>query len=613
MITRKIGRILRGNATPFQIISACVLGSLIAFVPGFQQAPGLLILWIALLVLLNANLFLAGLVGIAAKLLALLITPVSFAVGRLLLEGPTRGLFASLVNAPVTAWFGLEYFAVTGGAFLGLVLGLAVGFTLVALLRRTWRRLATLEAESEAFRTWSSKGWVKAFAWIFIGGARTKQSYEVLLARRWGNPVRIVGVALVVVLGVLGAVALRYLDSAIVTAAVRNGLERVNGATVDLESVDVSLREGRVAMTGLAMADPDRLDTNLFAAKALEARVSTGDLLRRRAVVDTVMVTGGTQGDKRRVPGVRTAPPPEEPSDGWKWPDMKSLDQILADAQAWRERLQTARRWLEKIKSGQPAPDENAPAQPAGPTYEDILRERVRLLGYAHVRDETLVEKAPRLLIRLVAADQVQAAALPGDPVDIRAENLSTEPHLVPEPPKVSIVSRSGRFATSLAAPAGSAPQLDFLLKALPVDQLVAQLKESSRPALQGGTLDLAAKGSVGVLDLNLPVTLTLHDTAISVAGSKPSPVNQLSIPVAVRGTLTNPAIQVDSKALQNALVAAGKQELSNRLQGELQKRLGGSDQPDGQGADDLKKAAGGMLDSLLKPKEKKPAENPKP
>lgn len=615
MITRKIGNILRGKATPFQIITACVLGSLIGFVPGFQQAPGLLILWVALLVVVNANLFLAGVVGVAAKLLALLLTPVSFWLGRLLLEGPTRGLFGALVNAPVTAWFGLDYYVVSGGAALGLLLGLVIGIALVRILHRTWRRLAALETGSEAFRAWSSKGWVKLFAWIFIGGVRGKQSYEALLARRFGNPVRIIGAVLVALLVVLALVGVQFLDSTIVTVALRKGLERVNGATVDIREVDVSLREGRVSIAGLAMADPDRLETNLFAAESVEAKLSTGDMLRRRAVVDSVAVTGGSQGGKRDVPGVRIAPPPEEPAGDWKWPEMQSLDQILANAQVWRERLQTAQRWLEKVKSEQPAPGdtagEAAPGQPAGPTYEEILRERVRLLGYAAVRDETLVQKSPRLLIRLIAADEVNAAALPGDPVNVRAENISTEPHLVPEPPRVSIVSKSGRFQSALAAPSGAAPQLKLVMKALPVDQFVAMLKETSRPALQGGTLDLVADGSLGLNAIDLPLTLTLHETNLAIGGSKPTALRELTVPVAVRGTLSQPAIRVDSKALQNALLDAGKSELSNRLQSELKKKLG--EGAEGQEGDDLKKAASGLLEGLLAPKDKKPAENPKP
>ena len=34
MITRTVGRILRGKATPFQLFTACVLGAMLGFLPG---------------------------------------------------------------------------------------------------------------------------------------------------------------------------------------------------------------------------------------------------------------------------------------------------------------------------------------------------------------------------------------------------------------------------------------------------------------------------------------------------------------------------------------------------------------------------------------------------
>jgi uncharacterized protein (TIGR03546 family) len=118
MITRKIGKLFRGKSTPFQVYAACILGSMIAFVPGLTQAPGLLLALILCLVVLNANLGVAAIVGIGAKILSLLLTPVSFAAGRVLLHGPTEGLFKTMVNAPVLAYFGFEYYTVTGGLVL---------------------------------------------------------------------------------------------------------------------------------------------------------------------------------------------------------------------------------------------------------------------------------------------------------------------------------------------------------------------------------------------------------------------------------------------------------------------------------------------------------------
>ncbi len=63
MITRKIGKVIRGNATPAQLMLACLLGSALGFMPGFAQAPGLILLLAVALIILNGNLAVAVLIG----------------------------------------------------------------------------------------------------------------------------------------------------------------------------------------------------------------------------------------------------------------------------------------------------------------------------------------------------------------------------------------------------------------------------------------------------------------------------------------------------------------------------------------------------------------------
>jgi len=124
MITRKIGGLLRGKATPFQLMAACILGALLGFAPSPLQAPALYVLLVAVLLVVNANLGLALLTAGLARLLSFVAVPVSFEVGRFLLDGPTSGLAQSIVNAPILAWCGLEYYAVAGGQLIGLVVGI---------------------------------------------------------------------------------------------------------------------------------------------------------------------------------------------------------------------------------------------------------------------------------------------------------------------------------------------------------------------------------------------------------------------------------------------------------------------------------------------------------
>ncbi len=602
MITRKIGKLIRGSATPFQIVAACLLGSLLAFLPGFKQAPGLFLTWLAILVILNANLFVAGIVGVAAKLVALLIAPVSFAIGRFLLEGPLRGLFEAIVNAPVLAWFGFEYPLVTGGQAMALIFGLVTGVLLVRAARSTWRRLAALESDSAAYQKWMSKRWVKIASFLFVGGLKGKKSYEQLLARRFGNPVRVVGLVLVVALGVLGYIGAKFFDDAIVTSMIRSGLESANGATVDLERASLDPTAGSLTLTNLALCDPDHLATNLFAAKSVEAKLSTSDLLRKRATVDLVTVVGATQGDKRAVPGKRLSPEPEANEDKWKLPNTQSLGDLLKNAQVWRERLATLRRWIEKF-SGSPKEAQPPPGE-TGPSYEDVLRERIRVAGYANYQDVGLIQKAPRLLIRKIEADEVQSASLPDEKLALVAENISTQPGLVDQPPRVSIHSASGTLAASLAldptAGAAMQAQLEFLWKGLPVDDLASQVKtESEKPPVSGGTADVSTKGVLSFVDSNLPLVLTLHHTNVQLGGGEPKAVAELTLPtIVVRGPIDHPSLQIPQDAFQKVFSNLVKGELRNRAEEEIQKRTGAD--------------AKGLLD-LLKGKKSKDDEKQTP
>jgi hypothetical protein len=117
--------------------------------------------------------------------------------------------------------------------------------------------------------------------------------------------------------------------------------------------------------------------------------------------------------------------------------------------------------------------------------------------------------------------------------------------------------------------------------------------------------MDVSVKGLVSSIDSNLPLNVTLYDTNLSIAGSAPTKIPKLTVPIAVRGPIDNPAIKVDQAGLQNALVSVGKHELSRRVGGELQKQLG-TTTAEGEQPANLEDTAKKALDGFLKPKEKK-------
>jgi uncharacterized protein (TIGR03546 family) len=554
---------------------------MIGFVPGLAQGGGLLFALALLLILLNANLGVAALVGAGAKLVALALTPVSFMVGRALLDGPTQPLFAWAINAPVLALFGLDYYVTTGGAAIGLVLGLGVGFGLVAVVKGFRRKMASLEENSEAYKRYAGKWWVRVLAFLFIGGGPGKVSYSQMLDKRIGNPVRPLGLALVVLVVALLWIVQAFASGPILTAALVSGLEQANGATVDLSNADMDLKGGRLTITGLAMADPNNLATDIFRAASLEADISGADLLRRRVGMDTVVVKEASSGAQRTVPGRLIGPPPEPAPAPTGEGDEKTIDDYIKQAKEWKERLAQVRKWLEEMSGGE---------APAGTPEEqrETLRERlereVREKGYRNVRAEHLIEGAPTFLIRDFVAEGVTAAQLEGEVLDIHGTNLSTQPQLVEGTAKIEVRSRSGRLEADVAlgtgAAAGSETGLHFAYTGLSADMIGSALAVAGQAPMQGGTVDVELtgkwdKGRVGYI--HMPLDVTLRDTTLSVpgvAGAGSAKVKEFTLPIGLRGPIDNPRIMVDDKRLADALVQAGAGQLVEKGKQEAEKAI---------------------------------------
>lgn len=593
LITRTIGKIFRGNATPFQLMLASVLASMLGFMPGLAQAPGLILVLLLLLIIFNANLALAALVGVAAKILSLLLMPVSFAAGRLLLDGPLQGLFKKMINAPVLALFGWEYYATTGGLAMGLIVGAVAGTGVIKLVTAFRKKMAELETGSEKFQHFAAKKWVKLLTFIFVGGGHGNKSYEEILARKVGNPIRPLGVIFAVLLVVLLLILQMFLTGPIVTMALQQGLERANGATVDLESAELDLKQNRLTLTSLAMADPNALDTDLFRAAKLEGNVSGLNLLRKRLQLDRVVMADASHGEKRKSPGHLVGKPPRPTEDKTPLPNAKTIEDFIRNAKVWKERLAQFRRWLEKI-SGPEAEKSGRPGEKEETLPERLARE-IRDQGYARVRANHLIEGAPTFTISELLAHKVRLAQLPGETLDITARNLSTHPHLLGQAPQVAIKSsahtlgletRLGEFdATNRTENA-----LDFFYRGLPTERVAKNLNVGGKTPIQGGTIDIAARGAfstLGGIYVNMPLQITLHDCTLSVAGAQSTKVDQFALSIGLRGPLDNPRLVIDEKNLAAALAKAGLAKAAEELKGRAQEKIG-------------EKLGKGLLDGVL-------------
>lgn len=574
---RKIGKTLRGSAKPYQVICAAVLGGLIGFAPPLLHGPLYLAAALILLSVLNANLFVATVSAGACKLLSYLLLPVSFQLGLLLLDGPTRPLFRGLINAPVTALMGFDYYTTAGGMVLGTAIGAAFGVALVKLLRTFRKQMAKLEADSKKYHDWAGKGWVKALSWVFFGG-KAKQSYaELMEQKKLGNPVRPLGIVFAVLLVAFLFVVQQFGSGPVVAWALQDGLQRFTGATVDIEDAELDLAGGKMTVGRLAVADPNALDTDMLRATRLTADISTTDLLRKRVTLDAVVIEDAQAGVPRQFPGRRIGQPAPEPpptDDGGK-----TLEEWFETAQVWRDRLQTASDLLDRLR-GMADPDEDRN------TISDRARERAERLGYANVRASHLIEGAPTLLVRDLRIETIRTDWPEGETTDLHATNLSTNPRLVAERPRVTVASSARTVELDVTiAPRGSGKPTDlmFALRNQSVDAALGAMDLGSQSNFTGGTWSATLDGGWSGDALDLPLILALEDTVVALPSVDPVTLESLPIHFWVTGRLGAPRLALDREQFVQTLMDAGARQIAGQyLQlGESQLRehiLGGLD-----------------------------------
>ncbi len=582
MIQRKIGAILRGKATPFQIVSACVLGAALGFAPPFAQAPALGVLLVGLLLVVNANLGLALLVAAGSRLLSLALLPISFELGRLLIEGPLGGLVHTIANAPFFAWCGLQYYAVLGGELIAVVLGCGTGLLAAFSVASYRRRMLAAEAHPAKWKELLAKPWARFMIWLFFGG-KGKIGWDQKLQKKIGNPVRVTGAVVLVLAGVGAYLGQNTIAGPLAKHYLKGSLESSNGATADVGSVELDLAAGRFVVTELALADPKALETNAFEAARLEADLDQADLLRGRMHLSRVVVSEAKSGAQRATPGERYTPPKPEvsaPQDESSDPSVIDLESIVKEYETWKGRLATAQDWLERLSG------DGDEAAADGAARDETLAERLereaRERGWLAIEAEGVREDAPALRLSELVLEGFSFELFPGQVFDGQGQELSTAPGLVDAAPKVALTSRDGSIAFSLdLAPisrGGGEGGLAFAWKGLSVDACMAQLNLGGTSPLRGGTLDLVldgawADGKIGVLDL--PLRVRLHDTVLALEGYDELPLDQLELGIGIQGSLGSPRFRFERSELVDALVAAGKKEFANQVKQRLNDEVG--------------------------------------
>jgi uncharacterized protein (TIGR03546 family) len=574
MITRKLGKLLRGNATPFQLMAASILGTLIGFAPSVGQAPALYVILIAVLLIANANLGLALLCAGLGHILALVSAPLSYSLGTFLLDGPTSGIAHGVVNAPILAWCGLEYYVVAGGQLLGLAIGMLIGLFLCFTVRGIRKRMVAAKDNPSRMQDLAAKPWARFLMWLFVGG-KSKQSWEEKLAVRVGNPIRTWGAVLMLVMLAGVYFGQEALAEPLASQALKSELETSNGATVDLGLLELNIDEGRVALFDLALADAGDLNTDVFRAGHLEADIGQADLLRKRLHITRLVIKGASSGLQRATPGKLTMDGAASSTDSaTEEAEGSPLEEFIEDYETLKQRLAEAREWMEKL--GGSTEDDDA-------SSDALAKSQAKQNGWLLLQADHLIDEAPTFRLSELIIEDLETSFLTGSKLNIRATELSTHPHLLEESPRFEMHSQDGLFDFLVdlapASKSGGDGALKFSWKELQVDEVMSQLKLPGGTPFHGGTLELNIDGTwdegrIGWVDL--PLKVVLRNTSFQMEGMAATPLVELTLSIGLKGRIDSPSISFDSSDLSDALVAAGKKELAGRLQAELGGKLDG-------------------------------------
>lgn len=588
-LIQMLAGVLRGDATRPQIYIACALGAMLGFVPGFflpgdlgggfMQAPALILSLFALALVLNTNLGVFGLAAFLAKVLSFALLPVSVWLGRAIVDGPLQPMFASAVQTPWIAWFGLERYATTGGLVLGLAFGLLQGFAWWRTVHALRVRLAAAEERDAKFLQVAARKPVRFATWLLVGSGKGKTSWQDLADKdARGSIVRWAGIIAVLVLGVGLYFGHGYLGRSLFKSATQDGLAAWNGATVDLDDALLDLFGGEVSLSSLAMADVHRLDTNVFAARSLQLDVGTGAMLAGRFEIERLSSTEAESGTGRQQPGEIIGTPPPQPPPPPAGPGG-TLEDYVAEAQRWKQRLETVADWIERFTG-------DAESVEAETETETDAEREAREAEMAYVErwvSQTashLLREVPAVVVRELVFDSVVAAGLDGDVIDIKGSNLASHPHLLDAPMTLQVTSRSGSFAFNLEydPASGKGPQLGLDVRNVEVEALKRLIPGLP---LRGGHLDFSMGGNLAPADdaqrspwIDLPLKISLQDSNLLFDG-RSTPLAPMRFPIGLRGPVAGPRIWVDTDAFSDQLIAQGRKELATRFRGEASKLLG--------------------------------------
>lgn len=562
-LIRKIGKMLRGGAGKKEIFLGALLGVLI----GFNPVAGLtLSLMILIALLLNANLGFT-LLGVAlGKVLSLILSIASFHVGFFIIHKiGLEGVFAKLINAPITALMDLDVYAMVGSLPFSIIIGIIFGKFMTATVTKI-REQMVKAAEHEKINKAVGNKFSKFLIWLAFGKQKISTA-DVLekqspLIRKSG----IIFVAIVLILGLL-------MEFLLVDVFLKKGIESSiassTGAEVNVEKAHFSMSSGKLEIENLQVTDRDKPSHNVIQIDTLAADLSMTDLLRRSYIIDLLSGSTLKHDIERASPGVvyvkeekKAEPKTTEEKEG------KSLDEYLAQAAKWKKYGEKAQKYLEKYLENAKAHQKNEAPKPS---KEKAIAEAQKK-GYLKAK-ANLVTDRPAWTIRKLEIANVHIGR--DFPIQrLEGTELSSRPEINMQPSTLSLIPQNATEPTAkIVLRFDDTSAMHELIANIKNVEIGDSIKAGDALKIEGGKADIALDGTFSITALDMPFKLSIRD--LKTDNKTLNSLKELELPGKLYGTLIAPRVKIDlDDQLKDAVVDAAKNKAKDEAKKAANKEI---------------------------------------
>ncbi|AIT09136.1 membrane protein [Candidatus Francisella endociliophora] len=566
--------IIFSPSTPVQLLLVSLLGFIFGFIPGFAYSPLLFVLVIFLVLILRINIGLFVLISILAKMLSFPLEIVSFYSGRFLLDSFAQPIFKAAINVPVLAYAGFEYYLVTGGLFVAVVLGVAFGIFIGKSYKKFITKMAGLQSGSEAYQKVTSKLSVKIASKIIFGKNISKVDWQKIQSRRFLQPFRIWGVILVVLMLLAIVFSPQILETTLVSNTIKQQLTKANGATVDYDSLNLSLGDAKLEINGLGATDPNNLYKDRFYAKSISASIDVSGLLTKHIALKNVVIDGVALDKQRDSKGElyinkETSQDKESQTkitqkqaedairkygDNIQNIDLNKVADNAKETVDIANNIKESVEFLANFRSSSNSSDSTA----TNANTQTVVTpsQQAKVYGYANVKNENLREGAPSFVIQNIDVKNYEDS---GTVYSAKLTNLSTNPALLGQPTNI-VVKSVNNNDLDVNVVISNKPNVDNTVK-FSVENVAGDAIRGltiQGVGLDADSLSISGDGTwqfrgVNNVNFTIPLTLTLQNVGINFNKFKQN-ISSLTLKAVISGDLNKVGFGIDMSTLTDLL-----------------------------------------------------------